>query len=428
MRIRGYVMLIRFWVQGYRCFGKRVEIDLTDKKNYRFGKECVRGDFLDKMVVLGNNNAGKTAFGYAMTDIVSTVGGFSKDIGQHNVECFLNKDVGAERATFHYDLSRKGSVVSYEYSKSAPDRVVAEKLTVDRRTVFEYDLERPGMFFDPDLIEGCPAPDGKRSVILSMNESHAVDPGSPAGVVIEFATHSLYYMAMWKHDVHIGMIDEEDDAERFVVQNGHLDLFQSFLKEVCSIDVDLFADGDRIMIRKGSSALPFRESVSRGTMIACRLYAWTVRCRDRNALIYFDDFDDMFHYRMAENAIRTIISQNSAQCIFVTHNTGLVSNDFLRPDCCFIMADGELRSLSSLTDKDIRRGHNLEKMLREGEFDPKAESERTASRIPCQSSSHDVLDESRQAEGSKTRSTRGHLREDGEEAFDCRARTISTSR
>ncbi len=368
-------MLIRFWVQGYRCFGKRVEIDLTDKKNYRFGKECVRGDFLDKMVVLGNNNAGKTAFGYAMTDIVSTVGGFSKDIGQHNVECFLNKDVGAERATFHYDLSRKGSVVSYEYSKSAPDSVVAEKLIVDRRTVFEYDLERPGMFFDPDLIEGCPVPDGRKSVILSMYESHAVDPGSPAGVVIEFATHSLYYMAMWKHDVHIGMIDEEDDAERFVVQNGHLDLFQSFLKEVCSLDIDLFADGDRIMIRKGNSALPFRESVSRGTMIACRLYAWTVRCRDRNALIYFDDFDDMFHYRMAENAIRTIISQNSAQCIFVTHNTGLVSNDFLRPDCCFIMADGELRSLSSLTDKDIRRGHNLEKMLREGEFDPKAESE-----------------------------------------------------
>ena len=81
-------MLIRFWVQGYRCFGKRVEIDLTDKKNYRFGKECVRGDFLDKMVVLGNNNAGKTAFGYAMTDIVSTVGDSPRTSGSITSNAF----------------------------------------------------------------------------------------------------------------------------------------------------------------------------------------------------------------------------------------------------------------------------------------------------------------------------------------------------
>ncbi len=109
-------MLIRFWVEGYRCFGRRTEIDLTDKKNYRFGKECVRGDFLDKMILMGNNGAGKTAFGYAMTDIVSTVGGFSNDIGQRNVECFLNKDTGADRATFHYELTHRGSIITIEYS------------------------------------------------------------------------------------------------------------------------------------------------------------------------------------------------------------------------------------------------------------------------------------------------------------------------
>ena len=367
-------MLIRFWVQGYRCFGDRVEIDLTDKKNYRYGKECVRGDFLDKMVVLGNNNAGKTTFGYAMTDIVSTVGGFSKDIGQRNRECFLNRDVPTDRATFHYDLSKKGSVISYEYSKSSPDDILSERLAIDRHTVFEYDLSKSTeVFLDPGIDVDLPMPDGKRSLILAASEARRLNPDSPAGVVMEFATHSLYYMAMWKHDVHIGMADEEDDAERSVIQNGHVDLFRSFLKEVCSIDLDLFAEGDRLMVRKSEGAIPFKDSVSRGTMIACRLYAWIMRCRDRNALIYFDDFDDMFHYKTSENAIRTIISQNSSQCIFVTHNTGLVSNDFLRPDCCFIMANGDLRSLASLTDKDIRRGHNLEKMLREGEFDQKCD-------------------------------------------------------
>jgi len=109
-------VLIRFWVEGYRCFSKRTELDLTDKKNYRFGVECVRGDFLDKMILMGTNGAGKTAFGFAIVDIVSTVGGYSNDIGQRNPDCFLNKDSGTDRATFHYEFTYRGSIITLEYA------------------------------------------------------------------------------------------------------------------------------------------------------------------------------------------------------------------------------------------------------------------------------------------------------------------------
>ncbi len=109
-------MLIRFWVEGYRCFAKRTALDFTDKKNYRFSEECVRGDFLDKLILMGSNGSGKTSLGYALVDIVSTVGGYSNDIGQRNEECFLNKDAGMDRATFHYELTRRGSVITLEYS------------------------------------------------------------------------------------------------------------------------------------------------------------------------------------------------------------------------------------------------------------------------------------------------------------------------
>jgi hypothetical protein len=109
-------MLIRFWVEGYRCFRDRVQIDLSDRKNYRFGKECVRGDFLDKMIILGGNGSGKTSFGYAIVDIVSTVGGFGNDIGQRDPDCFLNMDSGIDRATFHYEFAYKGSVIVLEYA------------------------------------------------------------------------------------------------------------------------------------------------------------------------------------------------------------------------------------------------------------------------------------------------------------------------
>ena len=365
-------MLIRFWVEGYRCFINRTEIDLTDKKNYRFGVECVRGDFLDKMIVLGSNNAGKTSFGFAMIDIVSTAGGFNKDIGQKNEACFLNKDSGTERATFHYDLTQRGSVISYEYSKASPDKLISESLQIDRQIVFKYDLsDESEPIYNYSLIgaKDFPSPDGTKSLVLSLMEKYNLDQDSPIGVVYGFATHSLYYMAMWKMDVHIGLIDRQDDAQKYLVDNNLVKDFETFLRDVGLMDEKLEAQGSRLLIVKEKGSLPFEECVSRGTMILCRLFCWIKRCKDRDALLFFDDFDDMFHYRTAENAIKKIIASNRAQCIFVTHNTGLASNDFMRPDCCFIMDHGELRSFASLTDKDIRRGHNLEKMLREGEFD-----------------------------------------------------------
>ena len=365
-------MLIRFWVEGYRCFKERAEIDLTDKKNYQFGKECVRGDFLDKMIILGGNNAGKTSFGYAMTDIVSTAGGFSKDIGQRNRRCFLNRDADTPFATFHYDFAHKGSVISYEYSKSSPDTIVAESLRKDRKTVFSYRLDDGSApEFDGSAIQSSvfESIDGSESLIRVLSKTRFIDRDSPEGVILEFANHSLYYLAMWKMDVHVGVIDDHADAEKYIIENRLVNDFASFLSEVASIDIRLRADSNSLTVAMEKGDVPFKDCVSRGTMILSRMFCWIHRCKGRDALMFYDDFDDMFHYRTAENAIRRIIAGSRAQCIFVTHNTGLASNDFLRPDCCFLMDGGRIRSFSSLTDKDIRKGNNLEKMLRNGEFD-----------------------------------------------------------
>lgn len=208
-----------------------------------------------------------------------------------------------------------------------------------------------------------------QSIILDMSKTHRFKDDSPIGIILNYALHSLYYMAMWRKDTHIGMIENNDNVEEYIVQNGMTEDLNRFLNEVCDVDITLAVKGDKLVVKRENGELPFSTSVSRGTLIMCRMYTWLRRCRDRDALMFFDDFDDMFHYRTAERAIRWIISQVKAQCIFVTHNTGLASNDFLRPDCCFILDNGKLSSMSSLTDKDIRRGHNLEKMLREGEFD-----------------------------------------------------------
>lgn len=371
-------MLLRFSVSGYRGFDGPIEIDFTDKKNYQFGKDCVRGEVLDKIVIVGGNGVGKTNFGYALVDIITTVTGFTRDIGQMDARCFLNGYSRDGRAEFCYEFINRGSRIEYSYSKDSPASILSERLVVDRSTLFDYsvsdpasgtyDLDRLGLTTD-DII----GVDGSASLIRICSERRRSSNDPSVEAVWRFARQALYYRAMWKKDEHIGLMDTDDDVEGYIIGNGYLGEFLDFLKDVGLDCGDIRSSGRELVIRTGEKDIPFADAASRGTMLMCRLFCWIKRCRDSEALIFFDDFDDMFHFATARAAIMKIISSNRSQCVFVTHNSGLITNDFLRPDCCFILESGKLSSLASRTEKDIRKGHNLEKMLRDGVFDRSSE-------------------------------------------------------
>ena len=56
------------------------------------------------------------------------------------------------------------------------------------------------------------------------------------------------------------------------------------------------------------------------------------------------------------------------QVFTTTHNTDLMSNDLLRPDCYFLLKDNSIKAISGLTEKELRQAHNLQKMYKAGEF------------------------------------------------------------
>ena len=41
----------------------------------------------------------------------------------------------------------------------------------------------------------------------------------------------------------------------------------------------------------------------------------------------------------------------------------------MRPDCYFILTENKITSLTNATDRELREGHNLEKLYKSGEFD-----------------------------------------------------------
>lgn len=69
-------------------------------------------------------------------------------------------------------------------------------------------------------------------------------------------------------------------------------------------------------------------------------------------------------YSFYENEFSHIgeIKKISSQAILTTHNTSIMSNDLLRPDCYFILDENIIKPLHKATKKRLRKAHNLEKM------------------------------------------------------------------
>ncbi|WP_461255328.1 AAA family ATPase [Treponema sp. R80B11-R83G3] len=86
------------------------------------------------------------------------------------------------------------------------------------------------------------------------------------------------------------------------------------------------------------------------------------------SFIFIDEFDAFYHQRLSEYVINVIKKISNCQFILTTHDTGVMSNDIMRPDCLFLMYKNKIKSLSSSTKKELRSAHNIEKMYRAGAF------------------------------------------------------------
>ena len=96
------------------------------------------------------------------------------------------------------------------------------------------------------------------------------------------------------------------------------------------------------------------------------LYNFYKRIED-NSLLFIDEFDAFYHVNLAKRVVEELLKLN-VQAILTTHDTTIMTNDLLRPDCYFVLSEGKIKSLPDLTEKELRQAHNLEKMYRAGAF------------------------------------------------------------
>jgi hypothetical protein len=170
---------------------------------------------------------------------------------------------------------------------------------------------------------------------------------------------------------YIGYKTKSNDYYDFIFDDGMLKELEAFLrragiKERLVVRMDV--DGTKRLYFDQELQLPFFKVASSGTKALYTFFYWHKTATDVS-LMFIDEFDAFYHYELAETIVGILERTSVFQSILTSHNTNLLSNRIMRPDCYFILTKDRLTSFANATKRELREGHNLEKLYMSGEFD-----------------------------------------------------------
>ena len=339
------------------------------------------------MLIYGRNATGKTNLGRAILDIGSTMFGGTRYASNG---ILLNADSKEDAAMFQYEFRFEDTELSYKYSRLSNQELREEELSVNGKSIFKCNFGLREYNFDNlDYIDAETANIDRYLQSLEVGEDDEIsEPKLPflrwliSNVALKndsaLIRLSNYVRRMMMITVGNGMqyrFGRMNQSFYESLENPeHLKDFEDFLNAMgieCKLVLKKLPDGQRELYFSHEQLVPFYENASSGTLALAELYRRLVPKVWDASLIYLDEFDAFYHYEMAENVIR-FFKQKYPKCqmIMTSHNTNLMTNRIMRPDCLFILSrKGTLTALCNATERELREGHNLEKMYISGEFE-----------------------------------------------------------
>lgn len=371
-------MLVKFTVSNYKNFKEPISLDLTATHDYKFNTQCIQNELLSKMIIYGKNGSGKSNFGFALFDIVSLLTDKNTDSKQKDSDSFLNADSNLRVARFEYVFKNKNQLITYIYEKSSPNKITYEELLVGDVKIYSYEFNKNIRSFDKmGLIYADSLNfeyyDNNLPILRYIANNTNQPEDSVVRFIMNYVSHMLWFRSLQENG-YIGFTTGTEIINNWIINNDMIVDFQQFLKKIADIDLQLgtitingITESKLLVEKHDRIPLVFESVASNGTRALELLFYWSRSFKDVTFL-YLDEFDAFYHFDLARNVIRYIVEFTNMQAIFTTHNSYLAGNDVLRPDCYFILNNGKLSSFVDSTDREIREGHNLEKLLRNGEF------------------------------------------------------------
>lgn len=370
-------MIYNFEVEGFKGFEEKISLDLSHRKNYEFNPECIKDGVVNKSIIYGANGIGKSNLGVAIFDIVSHL--TEHFVSKKGYDFYLNARNKTGYAKFKYSFKFDNHNIIYEYWKKGINEIARETLIFDSDIVAEIkrDVDSIANFSLPgtetlktDLSES------KISIINYIKNNAVLSDGVKKDIFLKFIkfVDGMLYFRSIEENSFIGLEDSVSSIPDDILKRGNISDFQSFLS-LAGIDYNLCVSksrngGDDIGVDFGDGKIiPFFSIASTGTKALYLFYFWMqrIRCDGAVSFVFIDEFDAFYHHELSLFIVKKM-KDAQAQTIMTTHNTSVMSNDLLRPDCYFVMDKTGISPLSDKTDKDLRQAHNIEKMYKAGTF------------------------------------------------------------
>jgi len=365
-------MLIKFAVKNFRGFAERIEWDLSRPSNYEFNKNAVKDGTIKNGIIYGPNGAGKSNFALAIFDIENHLSAKWKKTDYYSNFVYtgnLNTPVD-----FEYVFKFDNDILEYHYSKNSVGLLVAESLTVNHKQVFRrsqavFEIDDEQFKVDATVKENFKQNVNSVSVVNFLTASYPFSQDHYIVKLILFVNSMLWFKNLDSREF-IGLETATFNLEDFIIQNKYVEDFSEFLAKVSGQQFNFVSpkEGDKnLFCEIGGNTISFQSIASTGTLALELLYVWIKRMSVAS-FVFIDEFDAFYHFKLAFEVCKLLFNLD-CQVFTSSHNTYLMTNELLRPDCNFILQDNKIKPLQSCTDKELRFGHNIEKLFRGGAFE-----------------------------------------------------------
>lgn len=369
-------MLKEFRVQGYRGFKDEIVWSFVPAGDYDFAPYAVSETGLIKSgIVFGKNGSGKSNLGYALFDIINHLAdGVAKDDAYYHNFTYANHADGVVKFTYLFLFD--GKELEYRYSKTRGGVLSSEELTYAGQIIFKRSGQTSLHFSEFSLSEKAIADldQGVNSVsIVRYLLSSQPLPEGHYLLSLEKFVRGMLWCKNLDNRSYIGTKTPTEDVDTFIVKNGLIGEFQRYIKTVSGQDYTLMsvtiANEQHLFCLMDGERIPFSIIASTGTIALMLFFYWMKQIeRQGVSFIYIDEFDAFYHFALSKAVCRGLFSLK-VQAFLSSHNTALMTNDLLRPDCYFVIDGQSVKSLPQLTDRDLQWGHNLERLYRGGAFE-----------------------------------------------------------
>lgn len=363
-------MLTKFAVENFRGFEKKIELDLTHSANYEFNKEVIKNGIIKNGIIYGPNGCGKSNFGLAMFDIVDHLTQKKKD--PLHLRNYVFAGAQKKPVSFEYTFQFGSDSVFYAYSKNFQGTLTEEKLIVNNEEIFNRQLGTFTLSKEFPLTETL-----KNSFTTNANNVSIINfllisyplPEEHYLIKLQNFVNGMLWFRCLEDREFIGLESQIEIIETFIIKNNLVKSFALFLENVSGqiFDFSPTRPEDKLLkcFIKGASVI-FTEISSTGTHSLTLLYYW-IQKMSKASFVFIDEFDAFYHFKLSFNVCKELLKLD-CQVFTSSHNTYLMTNDLLRPDCNFLLDNNKIKPLYECTKKELRWGHNIEKLFRGDTF------------------------------------------------------------